>query len=258
MHRYFLPFSALLLAFAINCSEKSHEEYFNIGFKARTEQDFAKAKKNYLKALKIKKTAELYKELGNVYLFGEHDLDKAEEHYRLSLNVDPNYMNALHNMGVISLERYANSINKKGKGKERFLEEAEQWFFKAKIAAPNFDLTYTNLGKLYFYKKTYKKALKYFNQAIELNADNPLPYTGLGEVFLQQKKYDQALMNLEKAYDISTNVPETALLLSRVYKKKHDRPKARHYYSVYLKLLKQQKREKEYKKARKERKELNL
>ncbi len=68
--------------------------------------------------------------------------------------------------------------------------------------SPNKERGYNNLGMAYYDIDEYDTAIKYFNQAIELDPKSILAYNNRGNVYLIFKKYQEAIADFNKAIEL--------------------------------------------------------
>jgi len=87
---------------------KTHEEQIAFVRDALTRADELRKKKEYGEAISLLvdalqyglEKAMIYYRLGNIYVDGE-DLARAEYAYNRALEMDPNFVNAMHNLAVV-------------------------------------------------------------------------------------------------------------------------------------------------------------
>ena len=87
---------------------KTHEEQVAFVNEAIENADNLRKKKEYKEAIALLvealqyglEKAQLYYRLGNVYIDGD-DLARAEYAYNRALEIDPKYVNAMHNLAVV-------------------------------------------------------------------------------------------------------------------------------------------------------------
>lgn len=115
------------------------------------------------------------------------DFTKAEQRYREVLALDKDHGDALNNYGVFLCER------------ERF-EEADVMFRKA-VAAPHYIKvadSYENAALCAKQQGQERRALHYFNQALEYNSSKPKALLGAAELLFMQKDYVEAGKYLQR------------------------------------------------------------
>lgn len=126
--------------------------------------------------------------IGNSYS-GLEDFDNAILYQKKALEINPNYEDALVNLGVIA------------KSAKQY-DLAEKSFLKAKKVNPNNPEVYENLGEVYLYKNQPKLAVENLEKAIALNIKEPTVYSNLSVALAMVKKYDEAEKNYQKAIEM--------------------------------------------------------
>ena len=114
---------------------------------------------------------------------------KAIEAYKNTISINPNYVYAYCNMGIVL----------KDQGK---LNEAISIYQKAISIKPNYAEAYSNLGVVYRYQGRLDEAIIEFQKAILLKPNFFEAYNNMGNVFQDQKKLDEAI----KAYKMSISL----------------------------------------------------
>jgi len=87
---------------------KTHEEQIAFVRESLEKADVLRKKKDYEQAISLLvealryglDKAKIYYRLGNVYIDG-NDLSRAEYAYNRALEIDPNFVNAMHNLAVV-------------------------------------------------------------------------------------------------------------------------------------------------------------
>ena len=87
-------------------------------------------------------------------------MDKAVEHCKIAIQIDPEYGNAYNDIGAYLLS-------------QKRLDEAIPWFEKAFQATnyANYCYPYLNLGRIYEFKGRWNLALDYYANAIQENPE---------------------------------------------------------------------------------------
>lgn len=79
-------------------------------------------------------------------------------------------------------------------------DEAEKWYKKALEKDTNYATVYNNLGNLYStYLDNIPKGIEYYNKALSLNPKNEAAYNGLGTAYNSQGKTKEAIDAYNKA-----------------------------------------------------------
>jgi len=120
---------------------------------------------------------------------------EAEEMYRKTIEINPNYANAYYNLG-----------NLLAKDESR-LKEAEESYRKAIESSPTYADTYNNLGALLYKQSKIDEAKKVFQTSVELDKSHILSNLGLAAIYKKQgnqkksEKYAELVKDLLKEDD---------------------------------------------------------
>ena len=148
-------------------------KYFDLGEKAMYSLKWAQAREYFHKAIRIKPNfAEAFHSLGTA---NERLGNKQEslKNYQEALKIKPDYAEVFDSMGTVlsDLARYDESIKSFNKAIE-FIE-------KTKMTIVNRAFVSSCLGYVYFLKKDYNSAIKFFKNAIKIMED--IDYNVSGE-----------------------------------------------------------------------------
>ncbi len=238
-----MKFKYVLLAgclAAISCG-KSYEELLQHGTEQRKAQKWADAKQTLFAAAEKKQTAEVYKELGNVFLLGEQNLGEAEGYYKKALGVDPTYINAEFNMAVVALKKYEMTLDERGKGNEVLLDDADKWFKKVYAQNPNFGVGIEEMAKYYYYRRDYKAALETAQKAIAVDNRNSNAYSVMGQIYYSGiKDFKQAFENFEQARSLNNKDADIVYFLWATSEKLKKTQDAAQFKTRYEQMLKQE------------------
>ncbi|MCD7977358.1 MAG: tetratricopeptide repeat protein [Tannerellaceae bacterium] len=113
--------------------------------------------------------AQLHDVMGRVYESGLKDYDNAEKYFAKALELDPNYTDALSNLGRIY---YNQAVNKLGDA--NMISDAKQYQEESAKA-----------------KEFFKKALPYFEKAHQMNPDDTEPMTALRSIYYNLNMNDE-------------------------------------------------------------------
>jgi len=192
---------------------------------------------NYFKkALKIKKRADLYNNIGFVYV-NEDESGKAANAFKNSLGIDPGFLPAFYNLGVAmyhekaydsaikiferiikvpNIEKHmlVTAHNDKGCAylrKEQYVEAIKS-FETAVVLDDKFARGYVNIANAYVHQGKIDEARAKYNKALKIDVDCAAAYNGLGAIcmngndFIGAKKYfDQALEKNKYCYAAYAN-----------------------------------------------------
>lgn len=220
---------------------KGYDELMQKGMEQRRAQHWAQAKHTLFAAAEKKQTAEVYKELGNVFLLGEQNIAEAEGYYKKALAVEPTYINAQFNMAVISLKKYELTLDDKGKGDETLLNQANDWFGKVYLQNPNFAIGIEEMAKYHFYRHDFKKALETAQKAVAVDNRNANAYSVIGQIyFAGLKDYKQAFENFEQARSLNNKDADVVYFLWATSEKLRKTQDATQFKTRYEQMLKQE------------------
>lgn len=147
----------------------------------------------------------LNNDLGLTYL-AKGDASKAIFHFKRALDFKPQYAPAKNNLGsaYIALKQWDKAIACFDDVKDDLL-----------YATPYYPLS--NLGYVYFMKKDYGKAEKYYKEALNLQADFPKALDGLGQVYTATGRYKEAIKVLTRAISKAPTATPIYMNLARAY-----------------------------------------
>lgn len=242
MRNFVLILILLSIGFFSSCFQKNYQKELDKAKSYRISGQFEKAEMILSQLLKMEETKEVYKELGNIYLIGYNDLQRAETAYQKSLKLDPQYVNSLHNMGLVYLKKYENSMDHAGKGNKTFLLTSKEWFNKVLEINPDFYLTLVEYAKAFYYNKDYSQAIEYLEKAIPLNASYAPIYSVKGQIYLKGlNDINKALYNLKKSYGLDPNNIENIYFLAICYGEAKDKENFVYFFDKYIKMLERKK-----------------
>ncbi len=224
--------------FAAHCG-RSYDDLLQQGTEFRRSQQWTEARQALFAAAEKKQTPEVYKELGNVFLLGEHNIGEAESYYKKALTIDPTYINAEFNMAVICIKKYEQTLDAAGKGNDALLEEANAWFKKVYTQNPNFAVGIEEMAKYHYYRREYKKALDIVQKAISVDNRNANAYSIAGQIYFSGlKDFKQAFENFELARSLNNKDADVVYFLwatSEKLKKVQDAAQFKTRYEQMLK-----------------------
>ncbi len=155
------------------------------------QQGFAKAKAAARRALAIDSTvAEAYTSLGHVLCVAEFDWTSAEKAFRRAVSLYPSYTFARLPFAIclMSEGRYA---------------AAAAQLDTARSFDPLAPAVSNVLGRLYVIMRQPDKAIRYLNEALEINPQMDLAYQQLGHAYLQKGMSAEAIAALRQAASLS-------------------------------------------------------
>jgi Tfp pilus assembly protein PilF len=146
------------------------QELFQQAYELQMDKQYEQAISLYKQSIEVYATAEAHTFLGWTYSFQER-LDEAIAECHRAIEVDPDFGNPYNDIGVYLMQ------------KGRF-DEALSWLEKAK-QAPRYEprhFPYLNSGRIYWARGEWLKALKEFEQAVEIMPDDPGARQALAEL----------------------------------------------------------------------------
>jgi len=226
---------ATTLPLTQNCTNR-YQHHFQKGMEFKAKGNSEKAFESFNRALKIEETAEVLKEIGNYYLESKQDLGKAEEFYQRSHKIDPEYPNAIHNIGLVYLKKYEDTVDQNTrKGDQKLLQESEKWFAQNNQDHPDFALTYVELAKIEYYKGSNQKAIEILEMAISRGVNPAIAARVKGEIYFEGiKDWELALDQFRIAYDFYSNDPNMLYMMGICYKKTGNENESIAYLNRYI------------------------
>tara|TARA_B100000686_G_C16765586_1_gene961512 strand:- start:15 stop:2141 length:2127 start_codon:yes stop_codon:yes gene_type:complete len=177
------------------------------------------------------------------------DIDNAKGIYEKILDVKPDHLLALGNLGIIFSQqkkfknaidifekvikiepKYAEAYNNLGNVlfETSELDKSLNCYKKAVKINPKFSDAFNNLGNVYLKKNEIDKAIQSYESAISLASglNRDKPYYNLGNIFREKGNIDQSIKFYNKAIEINPNSVDSYVNLSISYEKKGDLKKA--------------------------------
>jgi len=153
--------------------------------------------------------------------FDNNDLVNAVTYYEKAISIDPNYVDAYDNLGLV----FRHQGN---------LEKAEYYYKKSIKMFPNGYLAHQNLAIVYRQKKLYDKALEEYKILKEIDPNDPEGYYGAGNIYGTIGKYELALENAKKAlklYEESNHpyIKDVQYLLGLIHYNRNEKIKAKDF-----------------------------
>ena len=168
------------------------KETFDLAVKNHQEGKTDIAQELYSQVLKINPNyVDAHNNLGIIFkVLGEHQ--KAKECYEKAITINPNYLSALNNLGNIFQE-----LGDLQKAKERYEKAIE--------INPNHADAHNNLGLIFKKLKEYQKAKSCLEKAITINRNYADAHYNLGVLFKELKDPQKEIDCYEKAIEINPN-----------------------------------------------------
>ena len=113
-------------------------------------------------------------------------LSQAEAHYRLALQLQPQYFDALHMLGVLA-------------GQANNPAESVVWLGRALVVNPNVASAHANLGNALSALKQYQSAVASYDQALKINPNHVNAYANRGKALYALCQYQAAITSFDRA-----------------------------------------------------------
>jgi len=177
--------------------------HFNSGVHFYNQREFSKAIQAYQKVIELDPTyVEAYNNLGIIYqMLG--DVDKAFGFYQKSTEINPRYEKGYNNLGIL--------LFLKGR-----YEEAQEVFQKALAINPNNIESHINLGILFKKKGEWEKAVGFYQEALAINSLHRETHYNLALLYEQLENLEMAITHYQQFIQLSSkSYPELVLKVQR-------------------------------------------
>lgn len=213
--RALLLTAACLIAcfFCSSCATTNWDQKKEQGMKIRTIGEVYLNQGNYRSALKELQRARqyyaddplLHSDLGLTY-YAMEQFDLAIRHFQIALALKPDFAEARNSLGkaYFKQQNYTKAI-------ETFTDLKDDLLY----ATPHYPLY--NLGEVYYEKKEYGQAAKYYRAALEIEPDFAFALQGLGKTYLASGNASAAIEPLEKAVASRPLYPAAYLALAEAH-----------------------------------------
>jgi tetratricopeptide (TPR) repeat protein len=219
----------------LNCGG-SYDSLFQKGMDLKRSGHYEKSLELFKKASQKKATPEVFKEIANCYIEFYYDYDMAESYLKKSLDLDPKYPNAIHNLGLINIKRYEETVYVHPNSK--FLKAADELLAKNISTHPDFALSYAEYGMVLFYKNQYQPAINSINNSVSKGVNKSYANLLLGKIyFYGYKNYPEALNKFNMAYNEFSNDSYLLKMLGLTHKELKNYTQAKNFYKRYIKSL---------------------
>ena len=153
----------------------------------------------------------------------KNNIKDAQNYYLKVLELDPNYVDAHNNLGVIF----------QGLGEN---QKAKKCFEKAIEINPNFADAYNNLGVIFQGLGENQKAKSCFEKAIELNPTYAEAYYNIGIIFKGLGEIEKVKECYEKAIELNPNYTDAHYNLGNIFQEVGDLQKAKECFEKAIKI----------------------
>ena len=152
-----------------------------------------------------------------------NNLQDAQNYYQKVLNMDPNHLMALNNLGVIFRELGEN-------------QKAKDCYEKAIEINPNYADAHSNLGNIFKKLDEYQKAKDCYEKAIIIDPNHNDANYNLGVIFKELDEYQKAKDCYEKVIEINPNYVDAHNNLGVIFKELDEYQKAKDCYEKVIKI----------------------
>jgi tetratricopeptide (TPR) repeat protein len=216
----FLLLMALVFQTACGSSQKhlkkqQAEAIRNLGEAYMGQGSHTMALREFLKAESIyPNDPYLQDDLGVAYM-AKGSMENAVKHFKKALKINPEYSPARNNLGsaYMEMEDWEAAIECFDIVKEDLL-----------YGTPHYPLT--NLGFVYYKMGEYDKAIKNYQEAIDIAPKFPMAFHGLGLVYMAMGRHAEALEALESAVDKAPKEGPIYMDLGKAYQQSGESNKA--------------------------------
>jgi predicted TPR repeat methyltransferase/thioredoxin-like negative regulator of GroEL len=136
-------------------------------------------------------------------IFFKSEPNRAEKHFRAALDVMPEHVDANYNLGLL-----LSNSNK---------HKAKDYFERACHSDHAFIPARYQLAQLYHSEKSFRKALKWYQAVVALDADHANALSKIGLIYLEQDDTDRGLDFLERAHRLDPDLDDIHHNLACVY-----------------------------------------
>jgi superkiller protein 3 len=146
----------------------------------------------------------------------------AIEYYQQAIDIDPNYVKAYYNMGVVYYDMGRHDQLKNFREELGNFHEAIRYFQKAIDLDPKHAMAYYTMGSSYFRLGRHSEAIRYIQKAIDLDPKHAIAYRDMGKLHSVLKDYNEAIRYYQKAIAINPNYAWAYIYMGDAYKDLQD------------------------------------
>jgi tetratricopeptide (TPR) repeat protein len=158
-----------------------------------------------------------------VHFHNQGETLKAIQAYQKVIQLDPTYIEAYNNLGIIYQE-----IND--------FDRALGVFQRSIEINPQYEKGHNNLGILLYHNGRYEQAIEAFQKALAINPNNIESHINLGILYKQQGQPDKAIASYQKALDINPLRGETHYNIGLLYEQLEKVELAIDHYQKFIQL----------------------
>ena len=195
----------------------SAQDWFNKAYDAYEDGDIEKAISFSITSIELDpEYVDAYNNLGVLYGI-QDEYDKAETNYLKAIELDPEYVDAYINIADIYYS-------------QRKYNLVESSYLKAIELDPRSERAFSKLASLYHDQGKYKQSESNYLKAIELEPKFALNYNFLGLMYFDQGRYDEAESNYLKAIELDPKDAYVYYDLGSLYNERDNDTKKRLKY----------------------------
>jgi Tfp pilus assembly protein PilF len=158
-----------------------------------------------------------------VHFYKQREFSKAIQAYQKVIEVDPTYIEAYNNLGII--------YQMLGD-----MDRAVGFYQKSIEINPRYEKGYNNLGTLLFLKGRYEEAQEAFKKALTINSNNIESHINLGILFKKKDQWEKAIESYQKALAINPLHSETHYNIALLYEQMENLELAIGHYQQFIQL----------------------
>ena len=158
-----------------------------------------------------------------VHFYNQKDYSKAIQAYQKVIELDPAYVEAYNNLGIIY--QLIGDV-----------ERASGAYRKSTEINPRYEKGYNNLGILLLLKGRYDEALAAFEKALAVNSNNIESHINLGILFKKKGEWEKAIESYHKALAIDPLHRETHYNIALLYEQLEKMELAISHYQQFIQL----------------------
>lgn len=148
--------------------------------------------KNFRRVITLQPNNDMaFRELAGIYV-DQGALDKAEENYKIAIQLKPDYWKGYNDLGRFYL-RYRGEIDKALKQYEKLLQ-----------VAPDNYIGFSHLGAIYLYKGKFERATELLKKSLEIK-ETYFGASNLGVVYHNQQNFPEAIRLYSLAHKLNPN-----------------------------------------------------
>jgi tetratricopeptide (TPR) repeat protein len=158
-----------------------------------------------------------------VSFYNQREFSKAIQAYQKVIELDPTYVEAYNNMGII-YQMLGNA------------DRAFGAYQKATEINPRYEKGYNNLGILLLLKGRYEEALEAFAKALAVNPNNIESHINLGILYKKKGQWEKATESYQRALAIDPLHKETHYNIALLYEQLENLELAISHYQQFIQL----------------------